>query len=147
MTSSARPISLADLIGSNGHMIELRLAMPSELSAITGEFDVMGAYKGFVRAWQAIAIRDHLADVTTFHVVGSFAMRSWITSDLLMLERDRSFVRTRNSVYALGKRAESDLSIAHLRTVAQALKAWGLVDRYGLEVMGDDEFLELRGDE
>ena len=140
--TAARPITLADLIREHRHMIELRLATPSELSAITGDVDVI-AYKGFVRGWQMIAIRDHLKDVTSLHVVGSFAMRSWITSDVLVLARDKSFVRTRNSVYALGKRAEADLSIAHLRTVARALRAWGLVDKYGLRLIGDDELAEL----
>ncbi|WP_189041559.1 hypothetical protein [Aliidongia dinghuensis] len=123
-------------------MVELRLATPSELASVTGDFDEIGPYKGFVKGWQIIAIHDHLKNSTTLHIVGSFSMRSWITSDVLMLATDRSFARTRNSVYALGRRAEAGLSIAHLRTVARALKAWGLVEKYGLKILGDDELAE-----
>jgi hypothetical protein len=143
LVTEARSLGLADLIRENRHILELRLATPLELTAITGDIADVRAVKGFIRGWQAIAIRDHLEDVTSFHIVGFFAMRSWITSDLLRLSPDRSLVRTRNSLYALGQRAESALSIAHLRTVARALRAWGLVDRYGLAIVRDDEFAEL----
>jgi hypothetical protein len=34
-----------------------------------------------------------------------------------------------------------------MHTVARALNAWGLVERYGLEVMPDDEFHGLGDDE
>jgi hypothetical protein len=147
MTTSARPMSLADLIRSNRHIIELRLASPADLASITGDVATVPVVKGFLRGWQIIAIRDHRENAASLHMVGSFAMRSWITSDLLRLTPDRSLVRTRNSYYGLGHRAETALSINHLRTVARALKAWGLVDRYGLEVMRDEEFAELGDDE
>ena len=147
MTTSARPMSLADLVRSNRHIIELRMATPSELASITGDIADVPVVKGFLRGWQVIVIRDHREDVTSLHMVGSFAMRSWITSDLLRLAPDQSIVRTRNSYYGLGQRAEADLSLSHLHTVARALRAWGLVDRYGLEVVRDDEFAELGDDE
>ena len=147
MTASVRPTSLDDLIRSNRRVIELRLATPSELASITGGVTGVTAVKGFLRGWQAITILDHQEKTFSLHLVGSFAMQSWITSGLLRLAHDRSIVRTRNSFYALGQRAVADLSISHLHTVARALKVWGLVERYGLEVMPDDEVPELGGDE
>lgn len=147
MTASVHPMSLADLIRSGRHIIELRLASPSELASITGAVAGVTAVKGFLRGWQVIAIHDHVDETTSFHMIGSFNLRSWITSDLRRLAPDWSIARTRNSLYALGQRAEADLSVSHLITVARALHAWGIVDRYGLDVMRDDDFLECGIDE
>lgn len=137
-----RPIGLADLIRDRRHILELRLTTPAELGEITGGIDHGGGLKGYLRGWQAIAIVDHQADATTLHLVGYHSMRSWITSDLLVISPDRSLVRTRNSIYGLGGRAEADLSLSHLITVSRALQAWGLVDRYGLELARVDDIVE-----
>jgi len=132
-------IALAGLIRENRHIIELRLATAAELTELTGEVEIVGRVKGFLRGWHVIAIDDHLRCATSLHVVGTYEMRSWITSDLLVLSPDRSLARTRNSTYGLGLAAETDLSAAHLVTIAGALKAWGLVDRYGLGLIRVDE--------
>ena len=124
--------ALAALIHENRRVLELRLATASQLANVTGDIDGVGAVRGFLRDWHVIAIEDHLRSATSLHVVGTHDMRSWITSDLLVLNPDRSLVRTRNSIYGLGLAAETDLSAAHLMTIVGALKAWGLVDRYGL---------------
>jgi len=127
MTVPIQQLGLADLIRSNRLIIELRLTTPSELASITGDVTGVTAVKGFIRGWQAITIRGHKEGVTSHHIVGSFEMRSRITSDL--------------------RRLAPDLSLSHMHTVARALNAWDLVERYGLEVMPDDEFHGLGDDE
>jgi hypothetical protein len=139
VTERVPTFGLADLIRSNRHLVELRLAKPSEIAAVTTEFLAVGAIKGLIRHWQMIAIVDHKEATTSLHVVGLMMRTAWITSDVLRLTADGSFVRTRNSFYALGERAAFPPSIDILLTVAGALRAWGLDDRYGLDVVRGGE--------
>ncbi|GGF00236.1 hypothetical protein GCM10011611_02300 [Aliidongia dinghuensis] len=135
--TAPRELEHSDLILSSRRPLELRLAKESELGAITSAIDDAKPIKGVIHTWQAIAMVDPVAGAATLRIVGLFEACPWITSDARELSHDRSLVRTRNSVYALGHPVDGTLSPSHLRAVVWALDEWGLADRYGLELMSE----------
>jgi hypothetical protein len=130
------PTTLDAIVRRNRHLVELTVAMPPELDAITGEFDAVGAAKGHIQRWHAIVLRDAVAHSDTLHIVGWLSTGSaWITSPVTRFSSDRAVAKTANSYYRLGPPANGEIDIELLMLVAFSLRRWGLNDRSDLGVI------------
>ncbi len=86
--------------------VEIGPATEAELAAVTGEFAADGKVRCQIEEWHLIAIRVHVLQQTTLHLVGRYEpLRRLITSPVVSLAFDRRHARTLNSVYALAQPA------------------------------------------
>jgi hypothetical protein len=114
----------------------VKLATVSEVAAVTGDVDTIGAPRGRIDGWHLIAFNHLSVGLATFHVLGYVRPgMARITSDVAVLAADRSHVRTRNSLYVLGSPAEGEPDIPLLLLVARVLRHWGFDQRYDLDVI------------
>ena len=130
------PTTLADIVRRNRHLFEIGPATAPEVAAVTGDVDTIGAPRDRIDSWHLIAFRHVSEGIATLHVLGR--VRPWtarITSDVAVLAADRSRVRTRNSLYALGSPAEGEPDLPLLLLVVRVLRHWGLDQRYDLDVI------------
>lgn len=124
------PMTLDDIVRRNRDLFEVDFATEAELGAVTGGVDLFSRPRGRIDSWRVIALRDHVHPVVTLHVLGRFQdSRAWMTSPVAVMTPERSFVRTRNSLYALGEAAQGEPDITLLLHVAFVLRHWGL-DRH-----------------
>jgi hypothetical protein len=128
------PASLDDIVRTNRHLLEVGLATADEIAAVTGCVP-LGAAKGTIEDWRLVALRHRAAGLVTLNVLGRFDSYAWMTSYVAALSADRARVRTKNSLYGLGRPGAGEPDPPLLLHVAHTLKHWGLDEHYGLGVM------------
>jgi hypothetical protein len=120
---SALPRSPDDVLQNDRDLFEIGFATAAEVASVTGDVDALGASRGRIDDWRVIALRNHLLGRVTLHVVGLFQEgRTRMTSEVAVIADNRSIVRTRNSVYALGTPATAEPDATLLLTVAFMLR-------------------------
>jgi hypothetical protein len=129
------PASLDDIVRTNRHRFEVGLATEAEIAAVTGCVPSTGAAKGVIDDWRLVALRDRPARLVTLHVLGRFDSYAWMTSYVSVLSADRARVRTKNSLYGLGRPGAGEPELPLLLHVAHTLKRWGFDEHYGLGVL------------
>ena len=130
------PARLEDIVRRNRHRFEVGLATAEEIADVTGRVAVAGREKGSIADWRIVALRHRPMKIITLHILGRFERwPAWFTSYVVALSVDRAHVRTKNSLYQLGRAANGEPEIVQLVHVAYVLKAWGLNDHYDLGVV------------
>jgi hypothetical protein len=130
------PTTLDQIVRRNRDLLSIGLATAAELAAVTGDVDTVGAPRGRIDDWRVTALRHRAIALNTLHVLGRYHdSRSWLTSNVAVISSDQARVRTRNSVYLLGRPATGEPDVRLLLHIAFVLRWWGLDQRYDLGVV------------
>jgi len=122
------PTTLDAIVRRNRDTCEIGLAIPTEIDALRGDIDApFGTEKDVLTDWRFIAFRIRERR-TALVLLGDAKRQGFIlsTSEVQVVSRDGSRVRTRNSIYALARAGEGEPPLPHLLQLCATLHAWGL---------------------
>jgi len=129
------PTRLLDLIRQNRERVSVGLATEAEAQALIGNVEPSKPIKAHIDRWHMVAIRIRDTGQASFHLVGWTSLfNSLVTSDVVVLDRDRARVETLNSTYQLGEPQTGEPDLHLVGQVAHALRVWGINRRYSLGV-------------
>lgn len=130
------PTSLDKIVRQNRHLLAVELATDDELAAVTGDIQTDGVIRSEILHWHVVALRDLAQNQVTLHILGRLPSgASWITSPVRVIARDRSAVRTANSIYGLVRPADAEPELELVLHVAFSIRRWGLDHAYDLGVI------------
>jgi hypothetical protein len=123
------PATLDAIVTRNRERCEIGLATEAEIEALHGDIDAPASReKDLLTDYRFIAFRIQQCRTTRLVLLGE-AMRQAVilcTSEVQVLSRNGSCVRTRNSIYRLAGQGEGEPPVAHLLHFCATLHEWGL---------------------
>ena len=128
---AALPSSLDDIIRLNRDKFQMRLATGYEIKDLPLLIEVMGSdpmepKSGEISEWRYVVIDIKDGEQTSF-MVGYRHNNTFITSKVVAIEHngETGFVRTKNSLYRLGKQGDGEPDFHLLMHICASLWVWG----------------------
>jgi hypothetical protein len=123
------PTTLNAIVMRNRDACEISLATEAEIEALRGDVDArVGAEKDLVTDWRFVAFRFRQRRMASLVLLGE-AMRQDVilcSSEIQIVSRNVTRVRTRNAIYALARAGEGEPPLPHLLQFCATLHRWGL---------------------
>ena len=132
------------LVRRNRDLLEVEIASEREMTALVRDFVPEGPFRGKLRNWRLIAIRDFRAKTTKYHFLGTQGLDGgWVTSEVVAIAPDRLLAQTQDATYELRTRGIGEPPVQMLSTLVGALRSWGYDAAYDLDLVPGLELAEF----
>jgi hypothetical protein len=142
--AGAPKIAVDCLVRRNRHLFEIELASETEVRALARDFLPAGPFRGRLRHWRLIVIRDLRTKKASYHLLGTRGLDgSWVTSAVVAIATDRLLAQTQDATYELRTRGIGEPPVKMLFALVGALRSWGYDAVYDLDLVSELELAEL----